>query len=250
MNGKSGLRTEMEHRLANIQTQRLRSRIYQHHVPLFVACSIIVAVLYTTRPYKDVLTRLSFSTAYPALALLALTLLIGPWNLLRRKKNPVSGDFRRDVGIWVGVLGLIHVVVGAKRTPARTSLALLRLRTSGAWAFRLASRSVWLQQLHGSVRKFDPDCSAGDFERLVFAAAGNTAMEAAATFELPVFCSFRCACNRLSGDGESEGDLRGCGGLLHCDCISFSDCWIWAAKAQVFARNRLKLLIKPAVSSV
>ncbi len=112
MNGKSGLRTEMEHRLANIQTQRLRSRIYQHHVPLLVACSIIVAVLYTTRPYKDVLTRLSFSTAYPALALLALTLLIGPWNLLRRKKNPVSGDLRRDVGIWAGVLGLIHVAVG------------------------------------------------------------------------------------------------------------------------------------------
>jgi len=98
--------------LTNVRTERLRARIYQHHIPLFVTSSIAVAVLYTTRPYKDVLTKLSFSTAYPALALLVLTLLIGPWNLLRRKKNPVSGDLRRDVGIWAGALGLIHVVVG------------------------------------------------------------------------------------------------------------------------------------------
>jgi sulfoxide reductase heme-binding subunit YedZ len=74
----------------------------------------LVAVfwLYVTRPYKDVITRISFATAYPALLLLVLTLLIGPWNLLRRHRNPVSSDLRRDIGIWAGILGLIHTLIG------------------------------------------------------------------------------------------------------------------------------------------
>jgi sulfoxide reductase heme-binding subunit YedZ len=44
--------------------------------------------------------------------LLGVTLLIGPWNLLRRRGNPVSSDLRRDVGIWAGILGIAHTAVG------------------------------------------------------------------------------------------------------------------------------------------
>jgi methionine sulfoxide reductase heme-binding subunit len=69
-------------------------------------------VLYQTRPYPDVLSRASFATAYPALALLATTLLIGPWNLLRSRANPVSSDLRRDIGIWAGMVGVLHAGVG------------------------------------------------------------------------------------------------------------------------------------------
>ena len=58
------------------------------------------------------ISRASFATAYPALALLAATLLIGPWNVLRRKPNPVSSDLRRDLGIWAGILGVLHAAVG------------------------------------------------------------------------------------------------------------------------------------------
>jgi len=71
-----------------------------------------VAALYSTRPYKDVLSRASFATAYPALVLLAATLLIGPWNWLRSRPNPVSSDLRRDLGIWAGILSLLHSAVG------------------------------------------------------------------------------------------------------------------------------------------
>lgn len=46
------------------------------------------------------------------MVLLAVTLLIGPWNWLRGKSNPVSSDLRRDVGIWAGILALVHTVVG------------------------------------------------------------------------------------------------------------------------------------------
>jgi len=91
---------------------RLLPRVWRHHVPLLLGSFVCVAVLYQTRSYSDVLSRASFATAYPALGLLAITLLIGPWNLLRRRTNPVSSDLRRDIGIWAGLLGLLHAGVG------------------------------------------------------------------------------------------------------------------------------------------
>ncbi|MBS1804172.1 MAG: ferric reductase-like transmembrane domain-containing protein [Acidobacteria bacterium] len=91
---------------------RLLPRVWRHHVPLLLLSFVCVAVLYQTRPYPDILSRASFATAYPALALLAITLLIGPWNLMRKKANPVSSDLRRDIGIWAGLLGILHAGVG------------------------------------------------------------------------------------------------------------------------------------------
>jgi sulfoxide reductase heme-binding subunit YedZ len=91
---------------------RLRSRLLRHHLPLLVLSFVLVAALYSTRPYPDVISRASFATAYPALALLTATLLVGPWNVLRRTANPVSSDLRRDLGIWAGILGVVHAAVG------------------------------------------------------------------------------------------------------------------------------------------
>ncbi|MBA3244031.1 MAG: ferric reductase-like transmembrane domain-containing protein [Actinobacteria bacterium] len=58
--------------------------------------------------------RLSTGTGYVALALLALTLLIGPANLLLRRRNPVSGYLRRDVGAWTAVASVVHVIFSLK----------------------------------------------------------------------------------------------------------------------------------------
>ncbi len=98
--------------MGTAQQVRFRTRLYRHHAPLFLACVISVTGLYVTRPYKDAVSKLSFATAYPALVLLVFTLLIGPWNLLRRQRMPTSSDWRRDVGIWAGILGLLHAVIG------------------------------------------------------------------------------------------------------------------------------------------
>jgi sulfoxide reductase heme-binding subunit YedZ len=98
--------------LFSIRANRLAPRLFRHHVPLLILSFVMVAALYATRPYKDILSRASFATAYPALLLLAATLLIGPWNLLRRRGNPVSSDLRRDIGIWAGILSLVHTAVG------------------------------------------------------------------------------------------------------------------------------------------
>lgn len=94
------------------QRRRLRRRLFVHHLPLFLVTAGLGAVLYLTRPYRDVWMKLSFSTAYPALLLLAATLLIGPLNILARRRNPVSSDLRRDIGIWGGILVVAHTVVG------------------------------------------------------------------------------------------------------------------------------------------
>ncbi len=92
--------------------RRLRHRLFKHQLPLGALSALCAVVLYLTRPYSDVVSRASFATAYPALALLSATLLIGPWNLLRRQPNPVSQDLRRDLGIWAGILGVLHAAVG------------------------------------------------------------------------------------------------------------------------------------------
>jgi sulfoxide reductase heme-binding subunit YedZ len=58
--------------------------------------------------------RLTTATGYVALALLALTLLIGPVNLVLRRRNPVSSYLRRDVGAWTALFSGAHVVISLK----------------------------------------------------------------------------------------------------------------------------------------
>jgi sulfoxide reductase heme-binding subunit YedZ len=56
--------------------------------------------------------RLTTATGYVATGLLALTLVIGPANLLLRRRNPVSSYLRRDVGAWTAVFSVVHVILG------------------------------------------------------------------------------------------------------------------------------------------
>ncbi len=96
----------------SLRNRRLQRRFARHHLPLAAACGAAVAALYVTRGYADWVMRASFSTAYPAIVLLAATLMLGPCNLLLRRRNPVSSDLRRDVGIWAGIMSLAHAAVG------------------------------------------------------------------------------------------------------------------------------------------
>jgi methionine sulfoxide reductase heme-binding subunit len=54
--------------------------------------------------------RFTVATGYLALGLLGVTLLLGPANLVVRRRNPVSTYLRRDVGIWTAVFSLVHVI--------------------------------------------------------------------------------------------------------------------------------------------
>jgi sulfoxide reductase heme-binding subunit YedZ len=63
--------------------------------------------------FLDISSRdLTVGTGYIALGLLALTLLIGPANVLRHRRNPVSDYLRRDVGMWTAIVSVAHVFVG------------------------------------------------------------------------------------------------------------------------------------------
>ena len=93
-------------------TPRLARRLLRHHLPLAIATIAGAVALYVTRPFADVITKLSFASAWPALLLLAATLLIGPWRKLTGRDTPVSQDLRRDIGIWAGITGLFHTIIG------------------------------------------------------------------------------------------------------------------------------------------
>jgi sulfoxide reductase heme-binding subunit YedZ len=56
--------------------------------------------------------QFTFATGYVALGLLGLTLIIGPANLLLRRRRPVSNYLARDVGIWAALFSVVHVVYG------------------------------------------------------------------------------------------------------------------------------------------
>ncbi len=93
-------------------SKRMRDRLWRHHLPVGILTVGTGFALYVTRDYPDVITRLSFSSAWPALILLAVTLVIGPWRTLQGKAPLLSQDLRRDWGIWAGMAGVFHAVIG------------------------------------------------------------------------------------------------------------------------------------------
>jgi methionine sulfoxide reductase heme-binding subunit len=58
------------------------------------------------------IARFTTATGYIALGLIGLTLLIGPANLLLRRRAPVSSYLARDVGMWAAIVSVIHVIAG------------------------------------------------------------------------------------------------------------------------------------------
>jgi len=73
---------------------------------------VLTVGLFVAVDSKDATFRWSMATAYVGLALIGLSLIIGPINVLRGCSNPLNTSLRRDVGIWGGIIGLVHTVVG------------------------------------------------------------------------------------------------------------------------------------------
>jgi methionine sulfoxide reductase heme-binding subunit len=65
-----------------------------------------VAALFT--PPKQ---AFMLGSGYTGLSLMALTLLIGPFNLMKKRSNPVNIMLRRDVGIWAGAISVAHFIL-------------------------------------------------------------------------------------------------------------------------------------------
>lgn len=111
----------------------MRRRLSRHHLPLAAATAVVLLITYVAVQSPNTVHRWSMATAYAGLALLGATLVIGPLNLLRRRPNPTSTDLRRDVGIWAGVLSIVHFVVGWQvHMPHRYLYFLREAKGSGA----------------------------------------------------------------------------------------------------------------------
>ncbi len=62
--------------------------------------------------YRSGVQAVSLGTAYAALVYIALTLAIGPLNVILGRPAPVSTSDRRDIGIWGGIFAVVHVAAG------------------------------------------------------------------------------------------------------------------------------------------
>jgi sulfoxide reductase heme-binding subunit YedZ len=84
-------------------------------VPLAVAGLLALVVLNDVAPSHGgggfSIQRLASPTGDVALVFLAVTLLIGPANLLLRRRNPPNSYLRRDVGTWTAIWSIVHVIV-------------------------------------------------------------------------------------------------------------------------------------------
>lgn len=88
-----------------------RQRILRH-LFLAIGSGVLTSGFFFALPMKRAMLRLSLASAYVGLAFLGGSLLTGPWNVLRGGANPISTDLRRDLGIWAGLFGLAHTVLG------------------------------------------------------------------------------------------------------------------------------------------
>jgi methionine sulfoxide reductase heme-binding subunit len=87
------------------------SRYYTHlAMAWFTAGGCYLAYLY--RPRADAVFILTIGLAYVSLLQMVMTLAVGPLKLLRQRHNPVNIMLRRDIGIWAGITGCLHVFFG------------------------------------------------------------------------------------------------------------------------------------------
>jgi sulfoxide reductase heme-binding subunit YedZ len=90
--------------------RRLGTRFRRQILLAATASALVASIFVLLDPHQS--DRLSKATAYVGLFYLAVTLIIGPLNVLRRAPNPLSTYLRRDFGIIAGVLSLVHTFVG------------------------------------------------------------------------------------------------------------------------------------------
>jgi sulfoxide reductase heme-binding subunit YedZ len=93
-------------------SERMRRRLLRRHLPLAFVAALALGAQFAFSGLEDPRLNWSLGTGYAALALIAVTLILGPALRRTRGRSPLSFDLRRDVGVWAGGLALVHVVFG------------------------------------------------------------------------------------------------------------------------------------------
>lgn len=103
----------MSKRVAAIRasTRPVDIRVRRHFALLvFVAGSVSLAI-FGAAP-ETATDRVSFLTAYLFLILMTVVLSIGPLRALRTGRPIFNSHLRRDVAVWLGISGLLHLYAG------------------------------------------------------------------------------------------------------------------------------------------
>lgn len=87
-------------------------------------------------------SALTVATGYVATALLGLTLLVGPANLLLRRHLPVSSYLRRDLGWWTVIFSAVHVIF-ALETPDLSTILSYFVAEDGGLLFNSFGMGNW-----------------------------------------------------------------------------------------------------------
>ena len=90
----------------------LKYRCLKHYLPITSALIMTGIILHFIWPKKDLITLITDVSGYVAIVLLSISLIIGAFNVLMKRKNPVSSYFRRDIGVSGGILAVIHSITG------------------------------------------------------------------------------------------------------------------------------------------
>jgi DMSO/TMAO reductase YedYZ heme-binding membrane subunit len=89
-------------------------------------------------PGRARVERLSLATAHVSLGLLALTLALGPWAVLRGRMHPLSTHLRRDLGVWAAAWAAAHVGLGLQvHLGGRAVQYFVRTEPGAAFPLRL-----------------------------------------------------------------------------------------------------------------
>jgi len=90
----------------------IKTRIKNHYWPLILLTLVSTLLFYLFWNKLDLITFITDATGYISLMLIAITLIIGPVNILLKRNNPPSSYYRRDLGIYSGALAVIHSLTG------------------------------------------------------------------------------------------------------------------------------------------
>lgn len=102
----------------------MSSRRWRHHGVLALISFLAIALIVPFGSGGVLLDGLSLATAYLCLIFMAVALSLGPLRVMR--SNPLASNIylRRDIGIWSGVTGLVHLFVATELSMSQRYMQL------------------------------------------------------------------------------------------------------------------------------
>ncbi|MBT8441339.1 MAG: ferric reductase-like transmembrane domain-containing protein [Gammaproteobacteria bacterium] len=90
-------------------------RARRHFILLLLVAGSLSVVIFAG-DMASITDRVSFLSAYQFSVFLATALLIGPIRTIRTGRTILNDYLRRDIGIWTGIIGLLHVYAGTRQS--------------------------------------------------------------------------------------------------------------------------------------